>query len=173
MKKNRHDKKEDAIDEDDIISRSEIKRDLKALQDLAKELIELKDQQLAKLPLNDIVLAAIVESRRITQHIARKRHLKYVTKQLRELDEEALRHGMSVLKDQDNVANARFHHMEKWRDRLIEGGDDVLKALLDEYPHAERQQLRQLIRNAQREKLANQPPKSARALFKLIRELME
>lgn len=172
MKKKPNKPNDDELD-DDIISRAEIKRELKALQDLAKELIELKDQQLAKLPLNDIVLAAIVESRRITQHIARKRHLKYVTKQLRELDEVALRHGMSVLKDQDNVANARFHHMEKWRDRLIEDGDEVLKALLDEYPHAERQQIRQLIRNAQKEKLANQAPKSARALFKLIRELME
>lgn len=172
MKKKPNKPKDDELD-DDIISRAEIKRELKALQDLAKELIELKDQQLAKLPLNDIVLAAIVESRRITQHIARKRHLKYVTKQLRELDEDALRQGMSVLKDQDNVANARFHHMEKWRDRLIEEGDEVLKALMDEYPHAERQQIRQLIRNAQKEKLANQAPKSARALFKLIRELME
>lgn len=172
MKKKRNAPKDDELDED-IISRAEIKRELKALQDLAKELIELNDQQLTKLPLNDIVIAAVVESRRITQHIARKRHLKYVTKQLRELDEDALRHGMSVLKDQDKVANARFHHMEKWRDRLIEEGDEAFKALMDKYPHAERQQIRQLIRNAQKEKLANQVPKSARALFKIIRELME
>lgn len=172
MKKNPNTPKDDAID-DDIISRSEIKRELKALQDLAKELVELNDKQLARLPLNDVVMAAVIESRRIHQHIARKRHLKYVAKQLRELDEEALRHGMDVLKDQDKVANARFHHMEKWRDRLIEEGDEAFKAFLDEYPQAERQQIRQLIRNAQKERLGNQAPKSARALFKLIRELIE
>jgi len=172
MKKKAKTPKDDEIDED-IISRSEIKREFKALQDLAKELVELNDKQLAKLPLNDLVMAGILESRRIHQHIARKRHLKYVAKQLRELDEEALRQGMSVLKDQDKVANARFHHMEKWRDRLIGEGDEAFTAFLDEYPHAERQQIRQLIRNAQKEKLANKPPKSSRALFQYLRELME
>lgn len=172
MKKKANTPQDDEMD-DEIISRSEIKREFKALQDLAKELVELNDKQLAKLPLNDIVMAAIIESRRIHQHIARKRHLKYVAKQLRELDEDALRQGMDVLRDQDKVANARFHHMEKWRDRLINEGDEAFTAFLDEYPHAERQQIRQLIRNAQKEKLANKPPKSSRALFHYLRELME
>ncbi|MDH5359251.1 MAG: DUF615 domain-containing protein [Gammaproteobacteria bacterium] len=172
MKKKANTPQDDELD-DEIISRSEIKREFKALQDLAKELVELNDKQLAKLPLNDIVMAAIIESRRIHQHIARKRHLKYVAKQLRELDEDALRQGMDVLRDQDKVANARFHHMEKWRDRLINEGDEAFTAFLDEYPHAERQQIRQLIRNAQKEKLANKPPKSSRALFHYLRELME
>ena len=41
------------------------------------------------------------------------------------------------------------------------------------FPQADIQQLRTLIRNAQREAAAEKPPKSSRELFKLIREVSE
>ena len=172
MKKKYKDHIEDES-EDEIVSRAAIKRELQVLADLAKELVELNDAQLAKLPLNDVIVAAVVESRRIHQHIARKRHLKYIAKQMREIDEQALIAAMSVSKDQDRAANARFHHMEKWRDRLIEEGDEGLKDFMDEYPQVDRQKIRQLVRNAQKEQQTEQPPKSSRALFKLIRSVMD
>jgi ribosome-associated protein len=160
-------------DEIDIVSKSQIKREMQALQDLGKQLTDLNDSQLGKLPLGDKLLAAIEESRNIKQHIARKRHLKFIGKLLREEDEEAIRNGLDILLNQDKAATARFHRMEQWRDRLIGEGDGVLAEFINEYPGADRQQLRQLIRNAQKEAAANKPPKSFRQLFKLIRELME
>ncbi len=42
-----------------------------------------------------------------------------------------------------------------------------------EYPRTDVQQMRTLIRNAQKEQAANKPPKSSRELFKMIRELAE
>ncbi|MBD3671829.1 MAG: DUF615 domain-containing protein [Gammaproteobacteria bacterium] len=162
-------------DEDDveIVSRSQIKREMQALQELAGELVELNDRQLEQIPLDADMLAGIAESRNIKQHIARKRHLKFLGKLLRQVDDAPIRQALSELRHQDQAGNARFHRMEKWRDRLIAEGDAVLTEFIDEYPTADRQQLRQLVRNAQREYKANKPPKSARQLFKLIRELME
>jgi ribosome-associated protein len=157
----------------EFVSKSQIKREMHALQEMGAQLVELNDDQLAKLPLGDKLLAAILESRNIKQHIARKRHLKHIGKLLREEDAEAIRSGLEVLFNQDKAATARFHRMEQWRDRLIAEGDGALAEFINEYPTADRQQLRQLIRNAQREATANKPPKSARQLFKLIRELVE
>ena len=45
-----------------------------------------------------------------------------------------------------------MHRVEDWRDRLLAEGDKALAALLDDYPQADRQQLRTLVRNAQAEK---------------------
>ena len=66
-----------------------------------------------------------------------------------------------------------MHHIEKWRDDLLAEGDSALERLLTEYPTADRQFLRQLIRNAKKELQANKPPKSARSLFKYLRDLLE
>lgn len=165
---------DEQIDEEiEIVSKSQIKRELLALQDLGAQLVELNDDQLAKLPLGDKLMAAILESRNIRQHIARKRHLKHIGKLLREEDEEAIRVGLDRLFAQDKAATARFHRMEQWRDRLIGEGDGVLAEFINEYPMADRQKLRQLIRNAQKEAAASKPPKSARQLFKEIRDLVE
>jgi ribosome-associated protein len=160
-----HDETDHDDEEFDFVSKSQIKREL--------QLAELNDEQLAKLPLGNKTLAAVLESRNIKQHIARKRHLKHIGKLLREEDEGAIRQGLEVLLGQDKAATARFHRMEQWRDRLIAEGDGVLAEFIDNYPTADRQQLRQLIRNAQKEAAANKPPKSARQLFRLIRELVE
>ena len=65
-----------------------------------------------------------------------------------------------------------MHHIERWRDRLLEEGDTALELLLEEYPLADRQYLRQSIRNAKKEMQANKPPKTARGLFKYLRELL-
>ena len=63
--------------------------------------------------------------------------------------------------------------LEALRDRLIEEGDDVVVEVLNLYPSADRQQLRSLIRNAQKEKAGNKPPKSSRLIFQYLRELAE
>jgi ribosome-associated protein len=65
-----------------------------------------------------------------------------------------------------------LHRAEAWRERLIADGDAALTELLDEHPHADRQRLRQLARNAHEEKLRNKPPHAFRELFRELRELL-
>ena len=58
-------------------------------------------------------------------------------------------------------------------DKLIAEGNDALTELLNEQPHADRQQLRQLLRNAQKEAEAAKPPKSSRLLYRYLKDLLK
>jgi ribosome-associated protein len=53
----------------------------------------------------------------------------------------------------------------------MEEGDAAVAELLDEYAHADPQQLRQLVRNVHRERQAGRSPRSYRQLFRFLREL--
>src|SRR5690554_4410551 len=68
-------------------SKSQLKREMHALQELGKRMLDLSDEQLASLTISDLLKAAIVESRRITQREARRRHLQYIGKIIRQEDD--------------------------------------------------------------------------------------
>ncbi|MNV95729.1 hypothetical protein D3C71_1906550 [compost metagenome] len=65
-----------------------------------------------------------------------------------------------------------MHRVEDWRERLMKDGDKALGALLDEYPQADRQQLRTLVRNAQADRAKNKPPRAYREIYQVLRTLM-
>ena len=159
-------------EEDDEKSKSQVKREMHELLALGAELSKLPNEQFAKIDLPETLHDAIVEGRRITQHGAHKRHLQYIGKIMRNVDAEHIREQVDTLAGTSKQAAATLHHIERWRDGLLTEGDGALERLLTEFPSADRQYLRQLIRNAKKEMQANKPPKSARALFKNLRELM-
>lgn len=92
---------------------------------------------------------------------------------LRARDPEPIQTALDKLNNRHNQQVALFHKLEQLRDRLITEGDDVIPEILTLYPHADRQQLRSLVRNAQKEKAANKPPKATRQIFQYLRELAE
>ena len=154
-------------------SKSQIKRELHALQDLGERLTTLKPDVLAKLPLTDALQRALAEAPKHKAHIARKRHLQYIGKLMREQDIDAIVGLIDQLDSSTREYNERFHALERWRDRLIEGGDAALESFVVEYPDTDRQHLRGLIRHAQHEAAHNKPPAAARKVFKYIRDLDE
>ena len=155
-------------------SRGEKRRDALAVRDLAGRLMEQNDARLAQLPLSDDLRALVIESKRITAQIARKRQMQFLAKNLRRADDAALEAIRAAL-DHDKAGarkeTAALHHVEHWRDRLIDDGDDALAELIAEHPHADRQHLRQLARNARDEKHKNKAPHAQRELFRELREL--
>ncbi len=160
----------DALEEEK--SKSQIKREYKALQKLAAELLDYSTGELAQLPLNDPLLRAIEEGRTIKAYGGRKRQIKYIGKQLSELDSEQLWEAVEQLQEKDRINNARFHQVEQWRDRLLAEQDSALAEFLEHYPDSDRQYLRQLLRNARQEQEQGKPPKAARQVFKLLREII-
>jgi ribosome-associated protein len=154
-------------------SKSQIKRELHALQDLGERLTTLKADVLAKLPLTDALQKALAEAPKHKAHIARKRHLQYIGKLMREQDIDAIVGLIDQLDSSTREYNERFHALERWRDRLIEGGDSALESFVVDYPDTDRQHLRGLIRHAQHEAAHNKPPAAARKVFKYIRDLDE
>jgi ribosome-associated protein len=155
-------------------SRSQQRREALEVLELGERLASLSDAQLARLPIPDTLLPHIVETRRITSHIARKRQLAYLAKQMRREDEETLHAIRDALDAQGETARrevAAIHRVEQWRERLLDGGDEALAQLLDQHPRADRQHLRQLVRNALQERRLNKPPHAYRELFRELRAL--
>ncbi|MFR0674895.1 ribosome biogenesis factor YjgA [Enterobacterales bacterium AW_CKDN230030176-1A_HGKHYDSX7] len=154
-------------------SKTQIKRELQALVELGERLTTLKADTLARLPLTDALRKALAEASKHTAHIARKRHMSFVGKLMRDQDIEAITSVIDQLDSSTREYNERFHGLERWRDRLVDGNDEDLERFVNEYPDTDRQHLRSLIRHAQHEKARNKPPAAARKVFKYIRDLDE
>ena len=154
-------------------SKSQVKRDMHALTDLGARLVELTIDQLDKIPLEDKLRDAILECKDTTKHGARKRQLKYIGKLMRSADGEAIRSSLEAMEAPQREAIAEFHAVERWRDRLIAEGDAALAELLGKYPAADRQQLRQLVRNAGKKQSEEKAKRVSRELFRTLRDLIK
>ncbi|MFW1677968.1 ribosome biogenesis factor YjgA [Pontibacter sp. JAM-7] len=155
----------------ELVSKTKLKQQMHELQALGTRLVELNAEQLAKLSLDDRLLQAIEEARRIKSNGAMKRHMQFIGKLLRAEDAEQIEQQMGVFEAGKQAHTQLFHKLERWRDRLINEGNDALQSYIDGNPEADVQHLRQLIRNAQKEQAQNKPPASARKLFKYLREV--
>lgn len=154
-------------------SKSQVKRELHALQDLGERLTALKPDMLDRLPLTEPLRRAIDEAPKHKANAARKRHRQFIGKLMRDQDLDAIVALLDQLDSSTRQYNERFHALERWRDRLVSGGDEALSAFFAEYPDSDRQHLLQLIRHAQHEAAHDKPPAAARKIFKYIRELDE
>ncbi|MDE1195514.1 hypothetical protein BWR59_11035 [Pseudomonas sp. Bc-h] len=154
-------------------SKTQIKKELHALVDLGERLTTFKPDVLAKLPLTDELRRALADAPKHTAHIARKRHISFIGRLMRDQNLDEILVLLDQLDASTRQYNERFHNLERWRDRLVTGTDDVLEQFVNEYPEADRQQLRSLIRQAQHEAKQNKAPTATRKIFKYIRELDE
>jgi ribosome-associated protein len=156
-------------------SKSQLKRDAEALQQMGKTLVELPAARfaavMAKLALPEALREALIACRTIHARGGRKRQLQYIGKLMRGIDAEPVRRTLEGLAGKDRAQTAALHRMEQWRERLITEGDAALAELLNEFPTADRQALRQLMMKARKEREAGQPPAAARALFRQLRVL--
>jgi ribosome-associated protein len=156
-------------------SKSQKKREMNALNALGEQLALLNEVQLGNLMLPEALSDALIEAKRITSHVARKRHFQHIGSILRAMDPEevsALSAAIDTLKQAADCNSAQFHRVEKWRDRFLEHEPDVLTLFLKAYPCDDIQQLRQVIKQAQKEQASQQNLGGAKALFRLIRSII-
>ena len=150
------------------VSKSEIKRDAEALKKLGEKLVELTKAKLDKIPLEDALLEAVNLAQRL-QKEARRRQLQYIGKLLRGIDVEPIQAALEKLENKHQQQQAMLHKLELLRDELIEQGDNALTKFLTDYPHGDRQQLRNLIRAAKKEKEQDKPAKAYREIFQYLK----
>lgn len=169
-----NDWQDDEQEEEEIIwvSKSEIKRDAEALKKIGVELVALSKAALDKIPLDEELITEI-ELAQKTKREGLRRQMQLIGKLLRSRDMQPILDALDKLKNKHNQQTAHFHKIEQWRDRLIADGDAEITRFMAQYPDAERQTLRSLIRGAQKEQQANKPPKSARALFQYLKDFIE
>ena len=163
-------------EEEDLTSRSDIKRARKtredALSKLAKSLSDLPAAKLNKLELPDEVLEAILLTQAIKAHGARNRQLRVVRSQLRGNNwssiivrlEQLQKHGRITKAGSDTDSDARAR---QWVVRLLGEGSEALNELLEAHPELDRKHIRTLTRNVENssaERRARAEEKLARAL---------
>jgi ribosome-associated protein len=157
-------------DQNEPPSKSSKKRDMLALQVLGAQLVELNEQQIASMQLPEALLEAVLEARRLTKHEAKRRQLQFIGRLMRDIDAAPIRERLQEWRGQGREHTAQLHTLERWREELL-AADAALERFLREYPGADSQKLRTLIRNARREQGAALAPKSYRELFRVLREM--
>lgn len=154
-------------------NKTKIKQEMAALFTLAEELSALSTTQIKSLDLPEIIDKAVVEASKMSHTGARKRLLKYIAGQLHKIDVEPMLEKLARIKNTSAHAVREHHMAEHWRDKLIAEGNEALTEFLYEYNNADRQQLRQLMRNAQKEAELAKPPKSSRLLYRYLKDLLQ
>lgn len=167
-----HPDPDDAPEFDDAPSKSQRKRDMDALQAIGAELTELNDQQLAGIELPETLRDAVIEARGMKRNEARRRQVQYIGKLMRRVDPGPIRAKLDGFKSVSAEHTAQLHLIERWRERLLADPAAVAE-FIGAYPEADSQQLRTLIRNTADERARGKPPKHFRALFQMVRGLVE
>ena len=151
-------------------SKSQLKREMTALQDLGAELVALSKERLAKIDMPERLRDALLDAQRFTKHEARRRQMQYIGKIMRDIDAAPLQAAMDEIKGNSEAATIRQHRLENLRTRLMEDETRFSEVARD-FPGADIQHLRQLRRNALKEAQQGKPPRAYRELFRELRDL--
>jgi len=161
-------------------SKSQVKRDMLALTELGRQLVDLPPERLRKLALDETLYEAIRLAQRTTAREGRRRQIHYVGKLMRtvDIDADAIRQQLDTWAHGSREEARAQHRLEALRDLLLRD-DDALTELLENCEVADVQQFRATIRAARKEARQNDtlPPgsdpqrKHYRALFQALKEL--
>ncbi|GAB4058343.1 ribosome biogenesis factor YjgA [Uliginosibacterium sediminicola] len=152
-------------------SKSQKKRDMQALQELGEALVKLPKERLARLDIPDTLREALRDAQRIEgRNEAMRRQIQYIGKLMRDVDPEPIRAALEASKGKSRAETARMHRLEALRDRFL-ADEQVASEIASTYPGADLQHLRQLRRNALRDKEQARPPRAYREIYQLLREL--
>jgi ribosome-associated protein len=152
-------------------SKSQLKREMHALQALGVDLVELPKDAFKRMPMPENLADAVREARRITDHEGKRRQVQYIGRVMRTLTEDeiaALRTALDAHRGVNKAETARLHWIEQTREQLL-AHDDAFTAFLREHPGADAQEGRTLIRNARKEAQQGKPPRYFRELFQWIK----
>lgn len=151
-------------------SKSQKKREHLALQSLAEALIRLSAGELATIPMSTGLRQNVIDAATMKKG-AFRRQVRYLAKLLSEENVEEI---LALVERAGRIGReetARLHRIERWRERLVENAPGAVDEFFAEHPDANRQQFRQLIRAARKERERNAPPRAFRRLFEQIRDL--
>lgn len=154
-------------------SKSQLKREMTALQKLGEELVAEPRDRVKRVPMPEDVRDAILECQQIKDHEGRRRQMQYVGKKMRTLDEDEIAAIQKVIdswRGQSKSETAAMHALERRREKLLKD-DQALTELLTQHPDLDVQHLRTLIRNARKEQADNKPPRAYREIFQILKQL--
>jgi ribosome-associated protein len=153
------------------VSRAAKKRSMDELLKLVLFLLELSEGDFDALRLPEEFRDYIIEARKVKAHGARRRQIRYVVQKLAADDVEMIKEKIANMKALRDKRAKNFHIIESMRDRVLAGGDEVIQEVMERFPNADRQQLRNLQRAAQKEKIPGSNVKTGKAMFRFLQDL--
>ena len=134
-------------------SKTEAKRESEELQQLGQQLLALRSDLFAPLPLPETLAQALQQARRITDFEGKRRQMQFIGKLMRQLDEDSLqavRHALELQRLGHSHDTEQLHLAEDWRERLL-GSDEAVQEWIARHPGIDTQQLRALVRQARKD----------------------
>jgi ribosome-associated protein len=141
------------------LSKTKKKKMAENLQKLGEELSLLAVNELEQLDLDPDLFKALVDAKSITANVAGRRHRQYIGTLMRQVDPEPILAALEQLKaapmglytpnpDSESQADKETRDL---LDKLLAWDDDTIESILETDPDTDRQRLRQLIRNANKD----------------------
>ena len=149
-------------------SKTRLKHEMEALQELGETLVSLDAARLRSLDLPERLVDAVVLARSITKHEARRRQMQYLGRLMRDVDPVPIRAALERWETVPREEKARFAALEGWRDRILADAA-ALDAFVAEHPDADRASLARLADAARNERSRGEPPRAFRELFRAMR----
>lgn len=172
----------DDLDTDAGPSKTEVKRQMHALQDLATALLELPEEMFEQIEMEVPLRDALQELRRMKTREGRRRQAQYVGKLVRLADPAPMHAALEAYRLGKLRAEANTRQAEVWRQRLLED-DQAVTDWVQAHPGGDISRFRTLVRNARRESAAvtAAPPggaparkgKAYRELFQVLRSTLD
>jgi ribosome-associated protein len=159
-------------EEEELPSKSELKRRSHALQKLGEKLIELPAGELDALRLDEKLRDAIVAARGMNKRGALTRQRQYIGRLMRDVDPEPIQAALDRRGESHRRRARHEHEIEHWRERLMADEPAAWTELSKQLQPADLRELRSLVRQARAERSAARPPASARILFRKLREIL-
>ncbi len=160
-------------------SKSQLKRDMLSLQEMGTALNELPQDRLDALEMSDRLREAFAELKRLKNGEARRRHMQFIGKLLRDEDPAAFEQALADYKQGQTRAVQALQELERWRQRLL-ADEKGLEAWVDIHPVSDTPAFRKLVERARHE-LADDEAHGRggskgpyyRDLFQAIREVLQ
>lgn len=173
----------------DTASKTDLKRESDERQQLGEDLLTLRadlgQRLLDQGHLNDKLMDAVVEAKRITNFEGRRRQMQFIGKLMRKLEDEdieAIREALRAQHSGSAKETLALHQAEQWRDRLLQS-DDAVAEWMAAYPATDSQQLRAMVRQARKDNtadkttespgLAPRQGRSYREIFQLVKQTLQ
>ena len=158
--------------EDEWVSKTQMKKQMNDLQALGMELTKLSSDTLKKIGLDEELFEAIATYKKITSNSALKRQAQFIGRLMRDTDPAPIEAYLAKLRGDNAAHNAFLQRVEQARTRLL-ADDGAITQFMADFPQADAGKLRTLVRNTKKEQEQNKPPKNFRALFQEIKAVME
>ncbi len=150
-------------------SRTTIKKEAIELQKTGEKLMALTKTQLTGIDIPDELKTAIIEAKSISSFKARQRQKQFIGALMRQTDIEPIEKALRCIEDGISISKKQPSMALAWHEAILAGNNQVETEIMEKNPDADRQRLRQLVRNAH--KKDSKSTKSSVRLLNYLKEL--